>query len=213
MSLLSRTKGTLKRSILAFLYNKVKFNNYKSAIRQLNISSINHLDVGSGPTPKDPFKAKHLYGADLRSSDNNSYIKKCDFVLERLPYPDSTFDTLSAFDVVEHIPRYLLIEGNTTYPFIELMNEIWRVLKIDGVFFMISPCFPMKQAFQDPTHVNIFTEDTIRLYFCEKAWARIYGYYGSFSLVDEGWMRSHYWCLLKKSCNEAIIDLESPQQP
>ena len=52
-----------------------------------------------------------------------------------------------------------------TFPSVELMNDIWRVFKVDGLFYSQTPCFPMKEASQDPTHVNIMTEDTPRLYF------------------------------------------------
>jgi hypothetical protein len=68
------------------------------------------------------------------------------------------------------------------------MNEIFRVLKPEGIFFHATPCYPFNAAFQDPTHVNVMTEDTIYLYFCEPAWARMYGYTGSFMMLDEGWL-------------------------
>ena len=141
-------------------------------------------------------------------------MRKSNFRLhtDSIPFKNEIFDAISGFDVLEHIPRVSSSSDGVIFPFINLMNEVWRVLKIDGYFFSIFPCFPAKEAFQDPTHVNFMTEDTIKLYFCGNAWARIYGYYGSFDLVEDGWMGGHYWALIRKSCEMPMLDLDSPQQ-
>ena len=99
-----------------------------------------------------------------------------------------------------------------TFPFVELMNNIWRVLKVDGLFYSQTPCFPLKEAFQDPTHVNIMTEDTLRLYFSESCWARIYGFIVSFSLVAEEWLGSHYFCILRKTSATPLYELNEKQK-
>ena len=70
----------------------------------------------------------------------------------------------------------------------------------------------MKSAFQDPTHVNFITEDTMNLYFCEKAWARIYGFYGSFAMIAEGWIGEHYWCIMQKNNDHEILNLSYTQK-
>ena len=56
------------------------------------------------------------------------------------------------------------------------------------------------------------TEDTLRLYFAEQAWARIYGFKGSFILVAEGWKSSYYFCVLQKSDEVPIDDINEPQK-
>ena len=104
------------------------------------------------------------------------------------------------------------MNGETRFPFIQLMNEVFRVLKPGGIFFNIQPCYPCKEAFQDPTHVNVMTEDTMQLYFCEQAWARIYGYSGSFIMLDDGWLGTKYFSFLKKSHDLPIYDLEFVQK-
>jgi hypothetical protein len=72
------------------------------------------------------------------------------------------------------------------------MDEIHRILRPGGIFYHRTPAFPFKEAFQDPTHVNIITEDTFPLYFCSNgdkdAWASIYGFAGSFTLVEQAWI-------------------------
>jgi SAM-dependent methyltransferase len=171
------------------------------------------LDLGSGQNPRNPFNAERIYGVDIRSYESNDgAVKKCNLGYEAIPFAGNYFDSVTAYDILEHIPRVTIARGETVFPMVDCMNEIWRVLKVEGYFFSVTPCYPMNQAFQDPTHVNIMTEDTLRLYFGEKAWARIYGFEGSFRILDEGWRRSHYWCLMQKTTDKRIKDKESPQR-
>lgn len=170
------------------------------------------LDLGCGPVPRNEFAAKFTSGVDIRGCGEGSGVLRCDLAAEDLPFEDESFDCITAYDVLEHIPRIATKAESQRFAVVELMNEIWRVLRMDGVFFSSTPCFPMRQAFQDPTHVNIMTEDTLRLYFGESAWARIYGFEGSFALEAEGWSGSHYWCLLRKSASHRIADQNSPQE-
>ena len=168
------------------------------------------LDLGSGPKPRNPFHAESIIGADIRSN-NEIDIVYADFSLGYLPFDDNSFDRITAYDLIEHIQRSVWVEGSISYPFISLMNEIFRVLKPDGIFFCIQPCYPSKEAFQDPTHVNIMTEDTMYLYFCEPAWARIYGYQGSFKILSEGWLGEKFYAFMQKSSDKPILNLEHVQ--
>ena len=109
-------------------------------------------------------------------------IVSANLALERIPFEDDFLDSISAFDFLEHIPRQLYIGGDTglSYPFIDLMHEIWRVLKPGGKFLAITPAFPSNAAFADPTHVNAITATTHE-YFCGVApTGRIYGFHGAF---------------------------------
>lgn len=169
------------------------------------------LDVGSGPSPRNPFKAEIVYGTDLRANQENNVLY-ADLLDGHLPFEDNTFDYVTAYELLEHIQRVSTVNGETRFPFIQLMNEIFRVLKPNGIFFCMQPCYPWKEVFQDPTHVNIMSEDTIYLYFCEPAWARIYGYTGSFNMLDDGWVRSKYFSFLKKSHDLPIHDTNFVQR-
>lgn len=205
-------KYKILNRIVSHVFNRSEKKDYRKIICNYNLSMGKHLDLGSGPIPKNPFNAKEVYGVDIRSYDINPQVKRANLTIDKIPFSDIEFDTISSFDFLEHIPRAICVDGGMEFPFIRLMNEVWRVLKNGGYFFSVTPCFPAKEAFQDPTHINIMTEDTIKLYFCGSAWARIYGYYGSFNLIEEGWRGGKYWALIRKSGDMPIIDLNSPQQ-
>lgn len=152
------------------------------------------LDLGCGERPRNPFGAEEFFGLDIRD-DLGHNILCANLATEPIPSESNSFDFCTAFDVIEHIPRILACDGGTCtrFPFIELMNEIHRVLKPGGLFLHQTPAFPCKQAFQDPTHVNIITEDTFPYYFCEPnlyAGKIGYGFTGSFELVHQSWLET-----------------------
>lgn len=103
-------------------------------------------------------------------------------VLKPLPFKESVFESVSAYDFLEHIPRFAIINNQTTFPFIHLMNEIYRVLKPGGTFYAITPCYPRDEAFVDPTHVNIITNKTHTYFTSPQYKARMYGFTGSFEI-------------------------------
>jgi FkbM family methyltransferase len=158
------------------------------------------LDLGSGLTPRNPFNAEKVVGIDLgaenlvavqRPSTADYEVLQHDLILEPLPFGDQEFDYVTAFDFLEHVPRLIYTPKRRT-PFIDLMNEIYRVLKPEGVLLSVTPAFPQPAAFQDPTHVNIITEDTFRFYFDHvNRWARIYGFTGAFRIMSQEWQGQH----------------------
>ena len=148
------------------------------------------LDLGCGGNIRNPFLATVTYGVDIRA-DLERNVLKADISAEALPFAENYFHYCTAFDVLEHIPRICWPEGRRHMAFIELMNEVHRVLRPDGLFLHSTPAYPSRQAFQDPTHVNIITEDTMPLYFCRPhAWANVlgYGFRGSFELLEQRWV-------------------------
>lgn len=168
--------------------------NYEKIIKPFVSLSSNTvaLDLGCGRFPLNPFHATKLIGADSNPSLHPSIV--CvNLTTGYIPFDSNTFDYCTAFDLLEHIPRYVAFgKGEQSrYPFIELINEIHRILKPNGLFFHRTPAYPSLKCFQDPTHVNFITENSFPDYFCEpKVWARThgYGFSGSFQLVDQAWI-------------------------
>ena len=152
-----------------------------------------HLDLGCGTIPRNPYGRSALFGVDIRQLESAA-TAQFEFVaanlsFEPIPFPASQFASVSAFDFIEHIPRVLNgAERNTTvFPFIRLMNEVWRALAPGGLFYALTPCYPGREAFSDPTHVNVITERT-HAYFCgAEPLGRMYGFDGRFTTIRSGW--------------------------
>ena len=149
-----------------------------------------HLDLGCGTAPRNPYKCEELYGIDIRdglSAAGVTQILSANLVLEPIPFPDSFFDSISAYDFLEHIPRVAIDHSNhqSHLPFIELMNEISRVLKPGGKFYAVFPAYPHQLAFADPTHVNILTTKSHRYFTGNEPMANMYGFKGSFGVIRQ----------------------------
>jgi SAM-dependent methyltransferase len=156
------------------------------------------LDLGCGASPKNPFEADIVQGIDIRENQEQGIVR-ADLCSGHIPFPDNSFDFITAFDLIEHIPRVLYIDNKSIFPFIDLMSEICRVLKNDGIFYSHTPAYPYKQAFQDPTHVNIITEETFPFYFCSNSpFASVYGFKGNFELIAQEWDYYELLTLMKK---------------
>jgi SAM-dependent methyltransferase len=145
-----------------------------------------HCDLGCGTKPRNPYQHEQLFGVDIRAhSEAGVEVRQANLVMAPIPYPDNFFDSVSAYDFLEHVPRVLpgLQPGSTRFPFVELMNEIWRVLVPNGRLYAVTPAFPHAAAFQDPTHVNIITDQTHHYFTRPGLLARMYGFTGDFSAL------------------------------
>lgn len=161
-------------------------------------ASDRHLDLGCGNRPRNPYGRRRLCGIDVRPPPTavDFEHRVANLFLEPIPYDANSFASVSAFDFIEHVPRVLpSVDGRgTLFPFIRLMNEVWRVLEPGGRFYALTPAFPNAEAFTDPTHVNVITAGTHE-YFCgERPLGRMYGFDGHFRLLRCEWVRldEHY---------------------
>ena len=153
--------------------------------------SDRHLDLGCGELPRNPYGRPLVCGIDIRALDSTPGFdyRAANLMLEPIPYADAHFASVSAYNFIEHIPRVMPAAGHggTVFPFIRLMQEIWRVLEPGGRFYAVTPAFPHPEAFADPTHVNIITETTHE-YFCgERPLGHMYGFEGRFEVVRIEW--------------------------
>ena len=130
------------------------------------------LDLGCGDSPQNPFNCKQVHGLDIRNPLSRDDVIITDLFNDSLPFVSETVDAITAHDFIEHMPRYNQGKNNgeTRFPFVLLMDDIFRVLKPGGLFYSRTPAFPKPQVFQDPTHVNIITEETFPKYFCSHRW-------------------------------------------
>lgn len=156
------------------------------------------LDLGCGAVPKNPFNADEVYGIDVRD-DLELNIKRADLVVDPIPFPDEYFEYVTAHDFLEHIPR-LIYAPNRRNAFVDVMSEVWRVLKVGGHFLSFTPAYPHPEAFRDPTHVNIITDQTFLAYFdTEYRWAVPYGFKGAFHIISQEWRGPHLMSILRKA--------------
>lgn len=151
-----------------------------------------HLDLGCGKFPRNPYGRSRLCGIDVRPVPDGATFeyRVANLVMEPIPYADGSFGSVSAYDFVEHVPRVLPSSDGrgTVFPFVRLMDEVWRVLAPGGRFYALTPAWPHPEAFTDPTHVNIITDRT-HTYFCgDKPMARMYGFTGRFRVLQVDWV-------------------------
>lgn len=183
--------GVVKNGDLNLLHQQFKITNNADSIA---------LDLGCGFMPQNRFNAERIYGIDL-FENNERNIKKVKLGFQSLPFVDCYFTYVTAYDVIEHIPRHALLPQHNDTPFIFFMNEIYRVLKPGGVFLSVTPVYPYLGAFQDPTHNNIITVDTFRLYFSNKKIeiAEHYGITANFEIVYQKMLGQSLVCIMKKN--------------
>ena len=155
------------------------------------------LDIGCGSKPRNFFETNEIYGIDV-SLEENDFFKIADLTVENIPFPDDFFDYVTAFDFIEHVPRVIYVPHRRN-AFVELMNEIYRVLKVGGTFLSFTPAYPSPEAFRDPTNCNFITQDTFPLYFDDSnRWAKNYGFTGAFRIKGQEWKGPHLLSVLEK---------------
>lgn len=103
------------------------------------------LDLGGVPNPRPGYLIvdKIAHGADLHGDIFD--------VLAGLP--DRSCGVIRASDFLEHIPDK-----------IRLMNELWRVLAHGGLLLSLTPSTDGRGAYQDPTHVSYWNENSFWYY-------------------------------------------------
>lgn len=151
------------------------------------------VDLGCG------FRKSGNIGIDI-TSEGTAADLVCRLGFEPIPLDDACVDKVVCRDFLEHIPRaiYDPARGHLIYPVIDLMNEIWRIIKPGGTFESFTPCYPHPEVFQDPTHVSVWTEKSMG-YFCgEYPVARQYGVMCDFEMLEQRMEKFYLYARLKK---------------
>lgn len=96
------------------------------------------LDIGCGVTPlfllSTDFKEKFGVDPSVNTSFQDQNLTLIKFDLENepiLPFSDSSFDVVTMLAVFEHIEQHQLPQ---------VLSEIRRILKPEGMFIMTTPC-------------------------------------------------------------------------
>ncbi len=138
-----------------------------------------NVDLGCG------FRKTGNLGIDVTPDRTNADLI-CRLGFEPIPLDDEIADSIYCRDFLEHIPKAYYSENDKKlrYPIIDLMNEVWRILKPGGTFTSLTPCYPNPEVHRDPTHLSVWTLESMQ-YFCGKyPVAELYGIKTKFELVE-----------------------------
>jgi len=120
-------------------------NQYARALaeRDANLRGLLKVDIGGGLNSYPGYTT-----VDMRESAD--YV--CD-LNEGIPLPDNSVGVLNASHILEHL-----------YDKTKIMGEIHRVLAHGGWAFIEVPSTDGRGAFQDPTHVSYWNENSFLYY-------------------------------------------------
>lgn len=120
------------------------------------------LDIGCGAG-----KQTNFVGMDHQPLPGVDVVHNWD----EFPWPFETESVLTAVasHVVEHVNP---VNGH----FLRWMDEVWRILKIDGQFAIVTPYAGSPGYWQDPTHCNPCSEATW-FYFDPEHQSGLYRFY------------------------------------
>lgn len=128
-----------------------------------------YVDLGCGI-----HKSEGFIGVDVFASDNVDVIADLD---GHFPFPDNSIDLVKAHNIIEHLPDR-----------IHTMNEIWRILKPNGIVDISVPSTDGRGAFQDPTHVSFWNVNSFMYYSNQHPaylnLCKTYGFKGEYNILD-----------------------------
>ena len=120
------------------------FNQYgqRLAERDADLRGLKKVDIGGGLNGIPGYLTIDQEGADINCDLNNG-----------IPLPDNSVGVINASHIIEHLRD----------PF-KTMSEIHRVLAHGGWVFIEVPSTDGRGAFQDPTHVSFWNENSFLYY-------------------------------------------------
>lgn len=134
------------------------------------------LDLGCG----DRFKKPGYVGVDV--CDWSNKYPKDEFIYGVIPHILSTFADSS----IEEVYASHFIEHISQDKVIETFNEIYRILKVGGLFEIYVPPTTGRGAFCDPTHLSFYNDMSWRYYDMtwHKELSQSYGINCDFKIIE-----------------------------
>lgn len=131
-------RGYESKEFIIEQYSEMDFA-FRLIDKEINKSGLNLLDVGCGAGRlgyilKQKTKNLNLYGVDIDieslqiAKERGYLIQNINLDNEKLAYPAQVFDIVVCLDVIEHVKN----------PY-SLLEEIYRVLKEDGLLLLSTP--------------------------------------------------------------------------
>lgn len=169
-----------------------------SARKALRDKSGIMLDIGCGGEPQ-----AGMVGLDIRELPGVDIVHD----LEEIPYPlpDDCCISILASHVLEHInPARGL--------FVQMMNELWRIMKPKGRLLVSTPYAGSQGYWQDPTHCNPISQVTIA-YFAPAHPSGLYNIYKPrpWTIVANAWLSNGNLEVVLEKIPEANLDSD-PQR-
>lgn len=118
-------------------------------LRECQLAGVPALDLGGGFNSPAGWTSVDLEGAMVTAD-----------LTKRWPWKDGSVGAFRAFDLLEHLP-------DKTHT----MKEIFRCLRPGGYLLSMTPSTDGRGAFQDPTHVAFWNENSF-LYYTRKEYAQ-----------------------------------------
>jgi predicted SAM-dependent methyltransferase len=125
------------------------------------------LDIACGAN-----KQKGFVGIDIQPLEGVDIV--WDINVHPWPLPEACVLRAMASHIIEHIPPVAIDGGRTRFPFIEFMNEVWRLMKVGGEFMIAAPHGYSPGFLQDPTHCNAISEATFAYFTPEHQFYNFY---------------------------------------
>ena len=114
-----------------------------------------HVELGCGENRRDMDGYKNI-GIDI--VDGKCVDIVCNLGFEDIPLSADYADFVQGIDFIEHVPKCVWEEKKRLVPLIQVMNEVWRILKPNGELYLETP-FSHWAYDRDPTHVSQLAED------------------------------------------------------
>jgi glycosyltransferase involved in cell wall biosynthesis len=145
---------------------------YQLAERDAELKGLEKIDLGGGFDCPKGYKSVDLKNADIIADLNES-----------IPLPDNSVGVIRAWDILEHLKDKQ-----------KIMSEIHRVLADGGWLLVGVPSTDGRGAFQDPTHVSYWNENSF-WYWTRKEQAKyIYNDKVRFQVFRNDTVFPNEWC-------------------